>query len=301
MKEECVQPCRSPAVWSVLGRHQSHGPSALRRVSVLVEVLGFHVKWVWQSSCSLLSLSTYERLWPGPQGTCAESWPPHRRGQCQRQCGQLSGGPQSPQNCQIHPPTCRGTSQSDKSGSWDGKITPGWMKPSILMRGRPECWPGEEMWPERQWSEWGGCEPRAVNASRNKERQGTDSPRASSPLGTFFFFSFLFSFFFSGLHPWRMDARDWIGTTAASLPHRHSNARSSDPSSVCDLHHSSWQGQILNPWSEAGDRTGVLMDTRHSRFHFCCTTEGTPLWAPWFYPQMKKRVKVTLYIWPLDV
>ena len=33
-----------------------------------------------------------------------------------------------------------------------------------------------------------------------------------------------------------------------------------DLSSVCDLHPSSWQHPILNPLSEAGDRTRVLMD-----------------------------------------
>ena len=33
-----------------------------------------------------------------------------------------------------------------------------------------------------------------------------------------------------------------------------------DLSSVCDLHHSSWQHRILNPLSEAGERTCVLMD-----------------------------------------
>ena len=31
-----------------------------------------------------------------------------------------------------------------------------------------------------------------------------------------------------------------------------------DPSCVCDLHHSSWQRQILNPLSEARDQTRVL-------------------------------------------
>ena len=34
-----------------------------------------------------------------------------------------------------------------------------------------------------------------------------------------------------------------------------------DPSHICDLHHSSWQGQILNTPSGAGDRTCILMDT----------------------------------------
>ena len=33
-----------------------------------------------------------------------------------------------------------------------------------------------------------------------------------------------------------------------------------DPSRICDLHHSSWQHRILNPLSEARDRTRVLMD-----------------------------------------
>jgi len=33
------------------------------------------------------------------------------------------------------------------------------------------------------------------------------------------------------------------------------------PSRICDLHHSSWQCQILNPLSEARDQTSILMDT----------------------------------------
>ena len=33
-----------------------------------------------------------------------------------------------------------------------------------------------------------------------------------------------------------------------------------DLSLVCNLHHSSWQHQILNPLSEAGDQTCILMD-----------------------------------------
>ena len=33
------------------------------------------------------------------------------------------------------------------------------------------------------------------------------------------------------------------------------------PSCICDLRHSSWQCQILNPLSEARDQTRILMDT----------------------------------------
>uniref|UniRef100_A0A8D1RAJ6 Magnesium transporter n=1 Tax=Sus scrofa TaxID=9823 RepID=A0A8D1RAJ6_PIG len=47
-----------------------------------------------------------------------------------------------------------------------------------------------------------------------------------------------------------------------------------DPNRVCDLHYSSWQCQILNPLSEARDRTHNLMVP--SRIHFCCTLMGTP-------------------------
>ena len=54
-------------------------------------------------------------------------------------------------------------------------------------------------------------------------------------------------------------------TTATATP---------DPSHVCNLHHSSWQCQILNPLSETRDRTGHLMVL--SRIHFCCSTTGTP-------------------------
>ena len=42
-----------------------------------------------------------------------------------------------------------------------------------------------------------------------------------------------------------------------------------DPSCVCDLHDlhcSSWQCQISNPLSEAGDQTRALMDASWIRF-----------------------------------
>jgi len=48
----------------------------------------------------------------------------------------------------------------------------------------------------------------------------------------------------------------------------------SDLRCVCDLHHSSWQRQILNPLSEARDRTRNLMVP--SRICFRCATTGTP-------------------------
>ena len=56
-------------------------------------------------------------------------------------------------------------------------------------------------------------------------------------------------------------ARDRIGTATATP----------DLGRVCDLHHSSWQCRILNPLSEARDRTLVLMDAS-----WACYTMGTP-------------------------
>ena len=40
-----------------------------------------------------------------------------------------------------------------------------------------------------------------------------------------------------------------------------------DPSCAYDLHHSSWQRQILNPLSKVRDRTCVLVDASQIRFH----------------------------------
>ena len=52
--------------------------------------------------------------------------------------------------------------------------------------------------------------------------------------------------------------RGHIGAVAAGLHQSHSNP---DPSHVCNLHHSSQQGRILNPLREARDPTCVIRDT----------------------------------------
>ena len=45
------------------------------------------------------------------------------------------------------------------------------------------------------------------------------------------------------------------------------------PSGICNLHHSSQRCQILNPLSEARDRTCILLDT--SQIYFCWAMTGT--------------------------
>ena len=58
-----------------------------------------------------------------------------------------------------------------------------------------------------------------------------------------------------------------LGVESEMLPLAYTAAAATlDPSLICDLHHSSQQCQILNPLSEARDRTQVLMDASQIRF-----------------------------------
>ena len=56
------------------------------------------------------------------------------------------------------------------------------------------------------------------------------------------------------------------------LPAYATATATQDPSCICDLHHSSQQHQILNPLSEARDRTHNLLVP--SRIHFRCAIDG---------------------------
>ena len=73
----------------------------------------------------------------------------------------------------------------------------------------------------------------------------------------FFFFSFLF---FLGPHERHVEVPR-LGVTSELQPLAYTTATATpDLSHVCDTHHSSQQCQILNPLSEARDRTHILMD-----------------------------------------
>ena len=89
---------------------------------------------------------------------------------------------------------------------------------------------------------------------------------------SFLFSFYLFIFVFLGLHPWHMEAPRLRVGMELKLP-AYATA-TPDPSRVCDLHHSSWQRQILNLLSEAKEWTCIFMDA--SQIPFCWATKGTP-------------------------
>ena len=69
-------------------------------------------------------------------------------------------------------------------------------------------------------------------------------------------------FFCGGRHTLKRKTMDVPSLSVKSEPQlpAYTTARATlDPSRVCDLHHSSWQRQILNPLSRARDRTCILM------------------------------------------
>ena len=76
-------------------------------------------------------------------------------------------------------------------------------------------------------------------------------------LCAFFFFFWLFEVHTRGI--WEFPR---VGSESnLQLPAYAATTATQDRSHVCDLHHSSRPRQILNPQSEARDRTLVLMDT----------------------------------------
>ena len=88
---------------------------------------------------------------------------------------------------------------------------------------------------------------------------------ASLGLGLSFFFFFFF-FAILGLHLQHMEVHRLGVKSELQLPACTTATATWNLSHVYDLHHSSWQRQILNPLSEARDRTHILMDASQIRF-----------------------------------
>ena len=106
----------------------------------------------------------------------------------------------------------------------------------------------------------------------------------------------LFIFFFFLLFraiPMTCGGSQARGQIRAKLPAYATATAVQDLSHVCDLYHSSWQRWILNPLSEARDRTCGFMDT--SQTCFCWATTGAPemgfdqnfrmMWNGWWMPK----------------
>ena len=93
-------------------------------------------------------------------------------------------------------------------------------------------------------------------------------------LGFFFFFFFFGLFVFLEPHLQHMEVpRLGVKLELQLLAYTTATA-TWDPSHICNLYHSSRQRQILNPLSEARDRTCIVMDTSQIRFWWAMT--GTP-------------------------
>ena len=66
----------------------------------------------------------------------------------------------------------------------------------------------------------------------------------------FFFWFFFFFFAFLGLHPWHMEVPRLGFQLELQLLAYATATAISDLSHICDLHHSSWQCQILTHWGK---------------------------------------------------
>ena len=86
-------------------------------------------------------------------------------------------------------------------------------------------------------------------------------------------------FFFLGPHPWHMEVPRPRVESELQLPAYTTATATQNPSHNCGLHHSPRQHRILNPLSEARDRTFILMVPSRVRYH--CATTGTPHTKNW--------------------
>ena len=83
--------------------------------------------------------------------------------------------------------------------------------------------------------------------------------RILEPLGRLYCAVLFFSFL--GLYLRHMEVSRLGVKSELLLPAYTTATATQDLSCICDLHHSSWQCQILNSLSKARDGTCVLMDT----------------------------------------
>ena len=68
-------------------------------------------------------------------------------------------------------------------------------------------------------------------------------------------------FFFLEPHLWHMEVPRLGVQLELQVPAYTTAIAMPDPNLICDLHHSSWQRQILNTLRDTRDQTRILMDT----------------------------------------
>ena len=81
-----------------------------------------------------------------------------------------------------------------------------------------------------------------------------------------YFYFLFFILLFEGPYLQHMEVPKLGVESELYLPAYAAATATRDPSRVCDLHDSSRQCQMLNPLSETGDRTHILMDTSRVRY-----------------------------------
>ena len=102
-----------------------------------------------------------------------------------------------------------------------------------------------------------------VKSPKPRFQQGLGE-NVSLTLPSFFFF-FFFLFCFLGSHSQHMEVPRLGVKLELQLPACATATATQDLSCICDLHHHSWQHQILNSLSKARDRTCILMDPSQVR------------------------------------
>ena len=114
----------------------------------------------------------------------------------------------------------------------------------------------------------------------------------TEPQGEFPEFCGGFSCFLKGPNLWYMEVPRLGVKSELQLPAYTTATATWDPSHVFDLHHSSWQCQILSPLSKARNRTCILMDP--SRVHELLSYEGNFPFV-WFF-KIKLNLALKRYL-----
>ena len=95
--------------------------------------------------------------------------------------------------------------------------------------------------------------------------------RNSGNLFLIFILVFIYFFAFLGPYPQHMEMpRLGVESELLLLPYARDTA-TPDLSHICNLHHSSWQRQVLNPLSGARDPTLIFMHTSQVHYHWATT------------------------------